>query len=75
MMKTYRLLCTVMVCGLLIFGFSDAQAQTLGTPDGSTAFFNTNSTGRLLGHRELGTFGNFASSNQWIGIGQPTVST
>ncbi|MDW3195674.1 MAG: tail fiber domain-containing protein [Cytophagales bacterium] len=51
------------------------NAQTIGKPDGNTLnFFSTNSFGRLLGHRESGTFGNLGASDQWIGIGQPTIS-
>ena len=63
------------ILGLLIFGYDEAQAQGVGTPNGNTSsFFSTNSAGRLLGHREVGTFGSFPAGNQWIGIGQPTTS-
>ena len=74
-MKLNRLTAAVTLCGLLLFGFISVQAQSVGTPNGNTAFFNTNNTGKLLGHRENGTFGSFATGDQWIGIGQPTVST
>ncbi|MEL7145839.1 MAG: tail fiber domain-containing protein, partial [Bacteroidota bacterium] len=74
MMKTNNLLLVVALFSVLLFGVGAVEAQTVGTPNGNTAFFNTNSTGKLLGHRETGSFGLFGSGNQWIGIGQPTVS-
>jgi len=53
------------------FTFIHAQSQ-IGTPGGnSVSFFNTNSQGGLLGQRQAGTFGNFGTGDQWIGIGQP----
>ena len=75
-MKINKLLSVLVVLGLLIFGDASVNAQSIGTPNGNTStFFSTNNTGRLLGHREGGTFGSFSTGSQWIGIGQPTVST
>ncbi|MGB3466889.1 MAG: tail fiber domain-containing protein [Cyclobacteriaceae bacterium] len=52
-----------------------SNAQTVGKPDGNTLnFFSTNIFGKLLGHREAGNFGFFNTTDQWIGIGQPTVN-
>ena len=76
MNKIYKLFCALCVISSLLFGFGELNAQSVGTPNGNTSsFFNTNTTGRLLGHREVGTFGSFGLSSQWIGIGQPTIST
>ncbi|MEL6562347.1 MAG: hypothetical protein AAFQ94_29515, partial [Bacteroidota bacterium] len=73
-MKTKQLLILFLVAGLFAVLPQDAQAQTIGKPDGNLLnFFSTNSTGRLLGHSEAGSFGSFASSAQWIGIGQPVT--
>lgn len=61
--------------GCFIVASLPTSAQTIGKPDGNTLnFFSTNSFGRLLGHRESGTFGNLGATDQWIGIGQPTIS-
>ena len=49
-------------------------AQNVGTPNGNTSFFNTNAQGKLLGHRQAGTFGAFGTNDRWIGIGQPISS-
>ena len=73
MKKTNKLWYAVMAFGLLFFGITESQAQSVGTPNGNTAFFNTNTAGKLLGHREAGSFGSFSSFSQWIGIGQPTA--
>lgn len=73
-MKTKQLLILFLIAGLFAFAPQYSQAQTIGKPDGNTLnFFTTNSTGRLLGHREAGSFGSFVSSAQWIGIGQPVT--
>lgn len=61
---------------LLAGSYVQVDAQSAGMPDGSlVSFFSTNNLGRQLGHRESGTFGNLGGSDQWIGIGQPTIST
>lgn len=73
-MKTKQLLILFVIAGLFAVSPQYAQAQTIGKPDGNLLnFFSTNSTGRLLGHSEAGSFGSFASSAQWIGIGQPVT--
>ena len=74
-MKNNKLMIALSLCGLMLLAMLNVQAQTVGTPNGNTAFFSTNAFGRLLGHNESGTFGSFSTSSQWIGIGQPTVST
>ena len=72
-MKNNKLLIALSLCGLMLLGFADVHAQSVGTPNGNTAFFSTNTAGKLLGHREAGSFGSFSTSSQWIGIGQPTT--
>lgn len=62
----------IILLSALTWGFQLATAQSVGKPDGNVSnFFTTNSFGRLLGHREAGSFGSFGTSDQWIGIGQP----
>ena len=73
-MRFNKLYYAFIALGFLVFGNADVTAQGVGTPNGNTSsFFSTNNAGRLLGHREAGTFGAFPSGNQWIGIGQPTT--
>jgi len=50
------------------------NAQSVGTPNGNTSFFNTNTQGKLLGHSQTGNFGNFGTNDKWIGIGQPILN-
>jgi len=55
---------------LALIALLNLQAQQVGTPNANTSFFNTNNQGKLLAHRQSGTFGNFGS--KWIGIGNPS---
>lgn len=74
-MKTKNLLNLLLIIAVIGFTPIVTKAQTIGKPDGNTLnFFSTNFFGKLLGHSEAGSFGSFASSAQWIGIGQPVVS-
>lgn len=48
------------------------NAQQVGKPQGNLInFFNSTPAGGLLGHLEAGLYGQFAVTDQWIGIGQP----
>lgn len=74
-MKTKNLLNVLLIIAIIGVTPLVTQAQTIGKPDGNTLnFFSTNFFGKLLGHSETGSFGSFATSAQWIGIGQPVVS-
>jgi len=66
-----KLITTLMI---ILMIFSLLHAQSVGTPNGNTAFFNTNAQGKLLGHKQAGTFGAFGANDIWTGIGQPISS-
>ncbi len=69
-MKTIKPIKALFV--LLTVFASTGYSQEIGLPGaGSVILFDTNPFGGLLGQLEAGSFGDFAASSQWIGIGQP----
>ena len=76
MMKKLNISITTLLTAVaMLFAANVTNAQLVGVPNADPfAFFSTTAFGRQLAHEQVpGSFGSFAPSAQWIGIGQPTL--